>query len=273
MFAFAVLVLVLLFRPARHPRQKWRSMMMVTITSSRRRAFATNHGFTRRTTRGTPDRALDRQRDYLITVLILILYLAYTGPSVEHHDGLCRAALARPCDLCRARRLCRRDPVHALRHRSVARTVGRNSRRRGLRGDHQFSRFPVLASPASISAILTIAFAEFARIGFDHLEYLLNALGRAVLRQSRNTRTIDLWQASAATRRCSARRHHSLSNRCWPSFFCRVLLKSRAGDRLFLGSPSARDEPAARAAGINTFSCKMYAVMISAAVTSFAGVF
>jgi len=33
------------------------------------------------------------------------------------------------------------------------------------------------------------------------------------------------------------------------------------------------DEPAARAAGIDTFRYKMYAVMISAAVTSFAGVF
>src|SRR4029078_4160196 len=33
------------------------------------------------------------------------------------------------------------------------------------------------------------------------------------------------------------------------------------------------DEEAARAAGIDTFRYKMYAVMVSAAVTSFAGVF
>src|SRR4029077_95039 len=37
--------------------------------------------------------------------------------------------------------------------------------------------------------------------------------------------------------------------------------------------PLREDEQAARAAGIDTFRYKMYAVMISAAVTSFAGVF
>jgi branched-chain amino acid transport system permease protein len=51
---------------------------------------------------------------------------------------------------------------------------------------------------------------------------------------------------------------------------CRFLLRSRMG---YFWLAIREDEQAARAAGINTFRYKMYAVMISAAVTSFAGVF
>jgi branched-chain amino acid transport system permease protein len=50
----------------------------------------------------------------------------------------------------------------------------------------------------------------------------------------------------------------------------RVLLRSRIG---YFWLAIREDEQAARAAGIDTFRYKMYAVMISAAVTSFAGVF
>jgi len=48
------------------------------------------------------------------------------------------------------------------------------------------------------------------------------------------------------------------------------LLRSRMG---YFWLAIREDEQAARAAGIDTFRYKMYAVMISAAVTSFAGVF
>ena len=50
----------------------------------------------------------------------------------------------------------------------------------------------------------------------------------------------------------------------------RLLLRSRMG---YFWLAIREDEQAARAAGIDTFRYKMYAVMISAAVTSFAGVF
>ena len=50
----------------------------------------------------------------------------------------------------------------------------------------------------------------------------------------------------------------------------RLLLRSRIG---YFWLAIREDEQAARAAGIDTFRYKMYAVMISAAVTSFAGVF
>jgi branched-chain amino acid transport system permease protein len=51
---------------------------------------------------------------------------------------------------------------------------------------------------------------------------------------------------------------------------CRVLLRSRMG---YFWLAIREDEEAARAVGVDTFSYKMYAMMISAAVTSFAGVF
>jgi branched-chain amino acid transport system permease protein len=51
---------------------------------------------------------------------------------------------------------------------------------------------------------------------------------------------------------------------------CHVLVHSRIG---YFWLAIREDEEAARAAGIDTFRYKMYAVMVSAAVTSFAGVF
>jgi len=50
----------------------------------------------------------------------------------------------------------------------------------------------------------------------------------------------------------------------------RLILKSRLG---YYCLAIREDEQAARASGINTFRYKMYAVMISAGMTSFAGVF
>jgi branched-chain amino acid transport system permease protein len=51
---------------------------------------------------------------------------------------------------------------------------------------------------------------------------------------------------------------------------CRTLLKSRIG---YFWLAIREDEEAARATGIDTFRYKMYAVVISAGMTSFAGVF
>ena len=56
----------------------------------------------------------------------------------------------------------------------------------------------------------------------------------------------------------------------WQLVLSRFLLRSRIG---YFWLAIREDEQAARAAGIDTFRYKMYAVMISAAVTSFAGVF
>jgi branched-chain amino acid transport system permease protein len=51
---------------------------------------------------------------------------------------------------------------------------------------------------------------------------------------------------------------------------CNALLRSRMG---YFWLAIREDEQAARAAGIDTFRYKMYAVMISATMTSFGGVF
>jgi branched-chain amino acid transport system permease protein len=51
---------------------------------------------------------------------------------------------------------------------------------------------------------------------------------------------------------------------------CHLLLRSRVG---YFWLAIREDEQAARATGIDTFRYKMYAVMVSAAATSFAGVF
>ena len=51
---------------------------------------------------------------------------------------------------------------------------------------------------------------------------------------------------------------------------CHVLLRSRIG---YFWLAIREDEQAARALGIDTFRYKMYAIMISAGMTSFAGVF
>ena len=114
-------------------------------------------------------------------------------------------------------------------------------------------------------AILTIAFAEFARVGFDNWGFVNGAAGLflPVAQYTRN----DLWQL----------RGH-------PAMFYYVLLAATVlvfiGSRLILRSRLGfyclairEDEQAARASGINVFRYKMYAVMISAGMTSFAGVF
>ena len=61
-------------------------------------------------------------------------------PGLEHHDGLRRPAFARPCHLCRARRLCRGGAVHALRRRPMVRLACRDAGRRRLRRGHRLSR-------------------------------------------------------------------------------------------------------------------------------------
>jgi len=114
-------------------------------------------------------------------------------------------------------------------------------------------------------AILTIAFAEFARIGFDHWDYVNASSGLFLpVRQYahsnpwllRGDPAMFYYVILAATVLLFA--------------LCHFLLRSRVG---YFWRAIREDEVAARAAGIDTFRYKMIAVMMSAAVTSFAGVF
>jgi branched-chain amino acid transport system permease protein len=113
-------------------------------------------------------------------------------------------------------------------------------------------------------AILTIAVAEFARVGFDHLAWTRGSSGLflPVAQYSHN----DLWQL----RGHPVMFYYVLLVATVLAFiFCRALLYSRIG---YFWLAIREDEDAARAAGIDTFRYKMIAVVISAGMSAFAGV-
>lgn len=113
-------------------------------------------------------------------------------------------------------------------------------------------------------AILTIAIAEFARVGFDHLSWTRGSSGLflPVAQYTHN----DLWRLRGEP----AMFYYVLLAATVLAFIgCRALLKSRIG---YFWLAIREDEEAARSAGIDTFRYKMIAVVISAGMTSFAGV-
>jgi branched-chain amino acid transport system permease protein len=113
-------------------------------------------------------------------------------------------------------------------------------------------------------AILTIAVAEFARVGFDHLGWTAGSSGLflPVKQYSGN----DLW----TLRGQPVMFYYLLLVATVAALIgCRALLKSRIG---YFWLAIREDEEAARAAGIDTFHYKMMAVVISSGMTSFAGV-
>ena len=113
-------------------------------------------------------------------------------------------------------------------------------------------------------AILTIAVAEFARVGFDHLAWTKGSSGLflPVAQYAEN----DLW----LLRGKPVMFYYVLLVAAVGAFiFCRALLQSRIG---YFWLAIREDEEAARSAGIDTFRYKMIAVVISAGMTSFAGV-
>jgi branched-chain amino acid transport system permease protein len=113
-------------------------------------------------------------------------------------------------------------------------------------------------------AILTIAVAEFARIGFDHLGWTGASAGLflPVAQYARN----DLWHL----RGHPAMFYYILLAATVFAFVgCYALMQSRVG---YFWLAIREDEEAAKASGIDTFHYKMVAVIISAGMTSFAGV-
>jgi branched-chain amino acid transport system permease protein len=202
--------------------------------------------------------------DYLLTVLIVILYSAYTGQawnimmgfagqlSLGHaiYAGLgayVAAALFTKLGI---------DPwIGAAAAAAVAAACG------GVIGFLAF-RFGVAGV---YFAILTIAFAEFARIGFDHLSFV-NATAGLFLPVAQYAHN-DLWRLRGSP---AMFYYVILAATVLAFILCRLLLRSRMG---YFWLAIREDEEAARAAGIDTFRYKMCAVTVSAAVTSFAGVF
>lgn len=114
-------------------------------------------------------------------------------------------------------------------------------------------------------ALLTIAFAEFTRIGFDHLQWF-GGPGGLFLKVTQRDQ-VDL----ANFRGPPAMYYYAILALATGAFaLCSWLLRSRAG---FYWQAIRENEEAAQALGINTFRWKMLAVAISSAMTSVSGVF
>jgi branched-chain amino acid transport system permease protein len=114
-------------------------------------------------------------------------------------------------------------------------------------------------------ALLTIAFAEFTRIGFDHIDWLGGPGGLFIKVAQREQ--MDL----ANLRGPPAMFYYVMLALAAGAFaLCAWLLRSRAG---YYWQAIREDEQAAQALGINTFRWKMLAVVVSSAMTAIAGVF
>ena len=202
--------------------------------------------------------------DYLVTVLILIFYFAYVGQawnvmmgfagqlSLGHAlyvglAGYLAALLFKDYGVGPWLGFVASVPVTML----AGAIIGFLALRFGVTGVY--------------FAILTIAFAEFARIGFDHLT-IVNGSGGFFLPVA-SQQHADLW----ALRGPPIMFYYvMLAAAAVALVACRLMLKSRMG---YYWLAIREDEEAARAVGINTFAYKMAAVVISAGMTAFGGIF
>jgi branched-chain amino acid transport system permease protein len=114
-------------------------------------------------------------------------------------------------------------------------------------------------------ALLTIAFAEFTRIGFDHLDWLGGPGGMFLKVAQRDTWDILNFRGPPLMY------YYAILFLCVAALaLCHLLLKSKAG---YYWQAIRENEEAAQALGINTFRWKMLAVAISSAMTAVSGVF
>ena len=114
-------------------------------------------------------------------------------------------------------------------------------------------------------ALLTIAFAEFTRIGFDHLDWT-GGPGGMFLKVAQR----DSWDL-LNFRGPPIMYYYSILLLTIIAFvLCAWLLKSKAG---YYWQAIREDEEAAQALGINVFRWKMAAVAVSSAMTAVSGVF
>lgn len=114
-------------------------------------------------------------------------------------------------------------------------------------------------------ALLTIAFAEFTRIGFDHLSWTGGPGGMFLKVEQRDT--IDLIHFRGPP---ILYYYAMLALTGGALALCSRLLGSRAG---YYWRAIREDEEAAQALGIHVFRWKLLAVAISAGMTAVSGVF
>jgi branched-chain amino acid transport system permease protein len=114
-------------------------------------------------------------------------------------------------------------------------------------------------------ALLTIAFAEFTRIGFDHLSWTGGPGGMFLKVEQRDS--IDLIHFRGPP---ALYYYAMLALAGGALALCSWLLGSRAG---YYWRAIRENEDAAQALGINVFRWKLLAVAISAGMTAISGVF
>jgi branched-chain amino acid transport system permease protein len=202
--------------------------------------------------------------DYLLTVLILILYFAYAGQAWNIMFGFAgQLSLGHALFVGLGAYITAALYVHF----GVAPWIGLGAAVAiavvcGASIGFLAFRFGVAGV---YFAILTIACAEFARIGFDHWTWLGGSAGffLPVANYTRN----DLWNLRGSP---AMFYYVMLALTVLALIACRALSQSRIG---YYWRAIREDEPAASALGIDTFRYKMYAAAISAGMTSIAGVF
>jgi branched-chain amino acid transport system permease protein len=113
--------------------------------------------------------------------------------------------------------------------------------------------------------LLTIACAEFTRIGFDHLAWVGGSGGLFLKVLQRDQ--VDLLNLRGSP---AMFYYVMLTLTAAALMLCAWLLRSRPG---YYWQAIRENEEAAQALGINTFRWKLLAVAISAALTALAGVF
>jgi branched-chain amino acid transport system permease protein len=114
-------------------------------------------------------------------------------------------------------------------------------------------------------ALLTIAFAEFVRIGFDHLDITGGAAGLFLPFEEK--RLGEWWNLRGGQLMFY---YLALALASGAVLLVAVLARSRLG---YQWRAVREDEAAAQALGINAFAVKMAAVVISSAMTAVGGVF
>src|ERR1043166_1414653 len=114
-------------------------------------------------------------------------------------------------------------------------------------------------------ALLTIAFAEFTRIGFDHFGWT-GGPGGMFLRVAQR----DTWDLANFRGPPLMYYYAMLALTALAFLACSLLLRSKAG---YYWQAIRENEEAERPLGINAFRWKLLAVAITAAMTAVAGVF
>jgi len=114
-------------------------------------------------------------------------------------------------------------------------------------------------------ALLTIAFAEFTRVGFDHIGWLGGPAGMFLRVAQRDT-----WDFANFRGPPLMYYYTMLALTAAAFILCAWLMRSRAG---YYWQAIRENEEAAEALGVNSFYWKMLAIAISSAMTAVSGVF